>query len=115
MISLEPDLCACILHGPHTPLLFHGPDLCRGILHDLYRGSLHGLCGLSLGPCLFLGRPSLELLEQGFSDWLGFSEWPAGHGLALIGRFDRRSNFAARRRIRCRRRQILRSGNGLNG
>jgi hypothetical protein len=33
---------------------------------------------------------------------------------ALIGRFNRRSNFVARRRIRCGRRQILSAGDCLN-
>ena len=112
MISMGPDLCSRILHGPDPSVLFGGLDLCWGILHNLYRGSwrglyrgsLHGLCGLDLCPCIFLGRPGLELLEQGFSEWL------ADLGLALIGRFNSRSNFVARRRVRCRRRQILSAG-----
>ena len=111
MISLGPDLCACILHGPDLSVLFHGPDLRWGILHHLYRGSLHGLCGLGLCPCLFLRRPSLELLEQGFSEWLAdLGLALTDLGSALIGRFNSRSNFVARRRVRCRRRQILSAG-----
>ena len=109
MISVGPDLCSRILHGPNPSVLFHGPDLRWGILRDLYRGSLHGLCRLDPCPCLFLRRPSLELLEQGFSEWLvdlGLTLL----GLALIGRFNSRSNFVARRRIRCGRRQILSAG-----
>ena len=120
MISLGSDLCSCILHGPDLSVLFHGPDPRWGILHHLYSGSLHGLCGPGRCPCLFLCRPGLELLEQFFSKRL------AGLGLALtglaltdldsalIGRFNRRSNFLARRRIRRGRRQILSAGDCLN-
>ena len=104
MISMGPDLCSRILHGPHPSVLFHRLDLCRGILHNAYRGSLRGLCGLGLCPCIIFGRPSLELLEQRFSEWL------AGLGLILIDRFWGRNSFAARRRDRCRRRQILNAG-----
>ena len=111
MISLGPDLCSCILHGPNPSVFFHGADLRWGILHDLYRGSLHGLCGLDLCPCLFLRRPSLELLEQGFSEWLAdLGLALTDLGSALIGRFNGRDNFVARRRIRCGRWQILRGG-----
>ena len=106
MISMGPDLCSRILHGSDPSVLFGGLDLRWGILHNLYRGSwrglyrgsLHGLCGLDLCPCIFLGRPGLELLEQGFRDWL------AGLGLSLTGRFGRHSNLFARRRICCCRR-----------
>ena len=111
MISLGSDLRSCILHGPDLSVLFHGPDPRWGILHHLYGGSLHGLCGPGLCPCLSRRRPCLELLEQFFSKWL------ADLGLALtglIGRFNRRSNFVARRRIRCGRRQILSAGVCLN-
>lgn len=73
-ISLGPDLCPCILHGP---------DLYWGILHNLYWGILYGV---NPCPCIFLGRP---LLQQGFSWWL------TDFGLTLIGR----SNFVARRRV----------------
>ena len=78
---------------------------------------MRGLC-----PCLFLGGPGLELLEQGLGDRL------ANFGLALLGglslldrlalfgwlalrgRFGRRCNLLARRRVRWhRRRQILRA------
>ena len=125
MISLGPDLCSCILHGPDPSVLFHGPDLRRGILHHPYGGSLHGLCGPGLCPCLFLRRPSLELLEQFFSEWLadlGLALTDLALtglaltdlDLALIGRFNSRSNFVARRRIRCGRRQILSAGDCLN-
>ena len=130
MISLRPDLCSCILHGPDLSVLFHGPDPRWGILHHLYGGSLHGLCGPGLCPCLSLRRPSLELLEQFFSKWLADLGLAltglaltglALTGLALtdldsalIGRFNRRSNFVARRRIRCGRRQILSAGDCMN-
>ena len=74
MMSLGPDLCACILYGPNLSVFFHGPNPRRGILRHPHRSSLRraGLC-----PCLFLCRPSLELLEQGFGEWL------ASLGLAL--------------------------------
>ena len=115
MISLGPDLCSCILHGPDPSVLFHGPDLRWGILHDLYRGSVHRLCGPGLCPCLFLRRPSLELLEQGFIEWLAdLGLALTDLGSALIGRFNSRSNFVARRRVACRRRQILSAGDRLN-
>ena len=82
LISLGPDLCPCILRRADPLVLFPGPDLCRGLLHRPYR---RGLRGPGLCPCLFLRRPSLELLEQGFSDRL------ADPGLALIGRFNSRN------------------------
>jgi hypothetical protein len=125
MISLGSDLRSCILHGPDLSVLFHGPDPRWGILHHLYGGSLHGLCGPGLCPCLSRRRPCLELLEQFFSKWLA-NLGLALTGLALtglaltdldsalIGRFNRRSNFVARRRIRCGRRQILSAGDCLN-
>ena len=64
MISMGPDLCPRILYGPGPSVLFRGLDLGRGILRSLYRGSLRGSCGLGLRPCIFLGRPGLELLKQ---------------------------------------------------
>ena len=125
MISLGSDLCSCILHGPDLSVLFHGPDPRWGILHHLYSGSLHGLCVPGLCPCLFLCRPSLELLEQFFGEGLadlGLTRTGLARtglaltdlGSALIGRFNRRSNFLARRRIRCGRRQVLSAGDCLN-
>src|SRR5258707_5364557 len=72
-ISLGPDLCPRIVYRPDVSVLFHGPDLCSGILHDLCLvildlglGILYGLHGPDLCLCIFLCRPSLELLEQGF-------------------------------------------------
>jgi hypothetical protein len=104
VISLGPNLCPCILQGPNPPVLFRRPNLCGGILRNLCRGILHGLYWHDLCPCIFLGRPSLELLEQGFIWRL------TDLGLTLIGRFNSRGNFVARRRVRCRRRQILSAG-----
>ena len=104
MISMGPDLCSRILHGPYPSVLFHRLDLCRGILHNLYWGNLRGLYGLDLCPCIFLGRPGFELLQQGFGCWL------TDLGLILIGRHRSRSNFVARRRFRCSRRQVLSAG-----
>src|SRR5258708_1035107 len=57
-IPLGPDLSPRILHGPDLSVLLHGPDLCCGILHNLYWGILYGLYGPNLRPCIFLGRPS---------------------------------------------------------
>ena len=82
-------------HGPDVSVLFHGPDFWSSILHNLCWGSLYGLYGPDLCPCIFLGRPSLELLEQGFRWWLTVFH------LTLTGRFRSGSNFVARRRIRC--------------
>lgn len=121
MISLGSDLCSCILHGPDPSVLLHGPDRRRRILHHRYGGSLRSLCRRGLCPCLFLGCPRLELLEQGLIDWLALGLALLGRlallgslallgGLAPLGRFNSRCNFVARRRVRCRRRQILRAG-----
>jgi hypothetical protein len=57
----------------------------------------------------------LELLEQGFIEWLAdLGLALTDLGSALIGRFNSRSNFVARRRVACRRRQILSAGDRLN-
>src|SRR6266480_5202891 len=61
---LGPDLCPRILYGTDVLVLFHGPDLWSGILYNLYWGILKGLYDLC--PCMFLGRPGLILLKQGF-------------------------------------------------
>jgi hypothetical protein len=64
------DLCSGILRGPDLSLLLHGSDLLCGSLRDLVLGILHGLYGpdldLCLCLCIILGRPSLELIQQGF-------------------------------------------------
>ena len=70
-----------------------GPGL--GHLYGLF--VLFVLFGLDL--CIFLGRPSLELLQQGFGRWL------TDFGLALISSFKSGSNFVARRRFACCRQQ----------
>ena len=127
MMSLGTDLRACILHGLNPSVLLRGPRLRRAILRHPYGRSLRGP---GLFPCLFFGRPGLELLEQFFSDRLVVgSDWLAvlglaltalglpltgGLGLAWLGRFHSRSNFLARRRVRRCRRRILRAGNCLN-
>ena len=118
-ILLGPDLCLGTLHGPvlgsciflatdvcsgiflctrmpDVSVLLHGLDLCSGTLHDLCLGILYGLYGLDLCPCIFPGRPSLELREQGFG------------GLTLIGSFKSGSNFVARRHLACSRRLSVR-------
>ena len=47
-------------------LLLNGPDLFWGSLHKLCLGILYGLYGPDQCLCIFLGRPSLELIQQGF-------------------------------------------------
>ena len=122
MMSLGTDLRACILHGVNPPVLLGGPRLRRTLLRHPHGRSLRGP---GLFPRLFFGCPGLELLEQFFSKWLADLGLAltglALTGLALtdldsalIGRFNRRSNFIARRRIRCGRRQILSAGDCLN-
>jgi len=88
-ILIPPDLCSRILRAPDVSVLWHGRDLCRGILHGLlilrgrFLGILNGLYGLcrrilylcrrilaglnGLCPRILLGRPSLELLQRGIS------------------------------------------------
>ena len=123
-ILLGPGLCSCILRAPHLcsgishsgilhvpdpSLLLHVPDLCPRILCDLGLGILSGLClgilyrlyALDLRPCIFLGRPGLELIQQDFGGWL------TDFSLTLIGSFGSDSNFAACRRLTCCRRQSL--------
>jgi hypothetical protein len=56
---------------------------------------------LDLCPCIFLGRPSLELLQQ------VFGRRRTDFGLTLIGNVNSGSNFAALRRVRCSRLQNL--------
>src|SRR6267378_2251815 len=66
------------LQEPRWLGILHGLDLCLCILYDLCLvldlGILSGLYGLFVlfGPdlCIFLCRPSLELLQQGFRWWL---------------------------------------------
>jgi hypothetical protein len=103
----------CILDGAY-PYILLAPHLRSGILHDLCSGISRGpdLCtriyrrpGLlshrpDMCPCIFLGRPSLVLLEQA-----GY--WLRIFGLTLIGSVRGGSNFVARRRLPCGRRQSL--------
>src|SRR6266849_2883119 len=115
-------LCLCILHGPDQyPCILLGPHLCAGISHgpdlrsgiydpclvilDLGLGILYGLHGPDL--CIFLRRPSLELLEHGFGWWLRIFD------LTLIGGVKGGSNFGARRCLPCSRRQSLNTGGRL--
>ena len=62
-ILLPPDLCSGILHGPKLwPCILYVPDP-SVLLHGPDRlGILYGLYGPALCPCIFLGRPSLELI-----------------------------------------------------
>jgi hypothetical protein len=118
-ILLQPHSCPCIFQvsdlrsgimlGPHMCAgIFYGPDLRTGIydpclvILDLGLGILYGLHGPDL--CIFLCRPSLELLEHGFRWWLRI------FGLTLIRRVKGGSNFGARRRLPCSRRQSLSVG-----
>jgi hypothetical protein len=64
-ISLGPDLCPRILHGPDLSVFFQVSDLWLGILQNLCWGILSGPYGPNLCPWILLGHPSLELLEQG--------------------------------------------------
>src|ERR1700692_110668 len=98
-ILLFPDFCSGIFQRPDVyPCMMHAPDLCS----DIMLGS-HMLAGIFRGsdlcPCIFLGRPSLELLQQGFGWRL------TDFGLALIRSFKSGSNFVARRRFACCRQQ----------
>jgi hypothetical protein len=88
--------CLGILHSRCLGILYglHGPDLYRRILYRL-----HDLC-----PRIFLGRPSLELLQR------SLSRWQADFGLTLVASFKSGSNFVARRRVRCSRQQSLSAG-----
>ena len=70
-MSLGSDLCPRILHGPDVSVLLYRPDscrgiflhnLCRGILHNVGLGILHGLHGHDQCLRIFAGRPSLELI-----------------------------------------------------
>jgi hypothetical protein len=102
--SIEPTDAS---QGQRRLGILHGPDLCLGILHTLCSGILYGLYGLygpDLCPRLLLGRPSLELLQQGFGRWL------TDFGRALIRRLESGRNFVARRRVPCGRRQSLGAG-----
>jgi hypothetical protein len=123
------DLCSRILHVPEVPVPLHGPDLfriilrnlylgilCLGVLHSRCLGILHGLHGPDvrrrilyrrhdLCPRIFLGRPSLELLQRSLGWWL------PDFALAPIASFKSGSNLVARRRVRCSRQQSL-SGRG---
>jgi hypothetical protein len=108
-----PDLCPRILHRLDLSVLLHGPDLCSGILHsrclgvlDLCLGILYGLYGRDLCPCIFLGRPSLKLLQQGFGWRL------TDFGLTLIGRLKSGSNFVARLSIGRPSLELLEQGFG---
>ena len=67
-MSDVPD-CLALVYGSNlgSGILLCG--ICLGILDGLWlnilyrlcRGILYGLCGRDLRPCIFAGRPSLEL------------------------------------------------------
>jgi hypothetical protein len=78
-------------------MLLRGPNLRWGILCNRYAGILYERYRLDLCPRLFVGRPSLELVQQGF-DWR-----LTDFGLTLIGGFESASNLAARRAVPCSR------------
>jgi hypothetical protein len=77
-------------------------------LRDLWRAILNGLYGRDIRPRIFLGRPSLELPEQGFRRWL------APFGLILTGWFGG-GNFVAGRPVLRGRWHSLSIGGSLNG
>jgi hypothetical protein len=83
-------------------------SLRRSILRDLWRAILKGLYGRDIRPRIFLGRPSLELPEQGFRRWL------APFGLILTGWFGG-GNFVAGRPVLRGRWHSLSIGGSLNG
>jgi hypothetical protein len=120
-ILLPPHSCPCIFQvsdlrsgimlGPHMCAgIFYGPDLRTGIydpclvILDLGLGILYRLHGPDLCLCIFLRRPSLELLEHGLGWWLRI------FGLTPIGSIKGGSNFGARRCLPCSRRQSLSVG-----
>ena len=106
------------LHGPYLcPRISDGPDLAvlladrcpsifcnlgRGILHKRFRDCFNRLHRPDLCLRILLGRPSLELPQQGCSRWLTFAP-------TLI-RFESGNNFIARRLVSCCRRQSLSAG-----
>jgi hypothetical protein len=101
IVALLGQRCLGILHGPFLCLgILHGPDPGLGILHELCWASCSGCSGRGVR-AFFLGRPSLVFLEQGFGWWLRI------FGLTLIGSVKGGSNFVARRRLPCSRRQSL--------
>jgi hypothetical protein len=101
-----------LLHRPGLSLLLLGPNLCSGILHDLCPdilcglrlGILYGLYGPDLRPGIFIGRPSLEFIQQVFGWWL------TDFGRTLVVGLKGGSNFDAGRRLTCSRRQSLSAG-----
>lgn len=118
-----PDLCPRMFHAPDGAVVWHGFNLCPGILRGtgiLYgigfclghlRGSLHSflhrrllrlrrcrlygcrLRWLGLRPCIVAGGPSLESTQQVFGSGL------TGAGLTLVGRLDWGSHVAVGRRL----------------
>ena len=74
------------MFGPHMFAgIFHGSDLC---------------------PCIFLGRPSLKLLQQGCGWRL------TDFGLALIGGLNSVGNFIARLFLGCPSLELPQQGFG---
>jgi hypothetical protein len=80
--------CPHISHGLDPSVLLHELLKCWVIFLDLCWSNLYGLYGL-LGPCIFLGCPSLEVPQQG-SRW-----WFIVFRLSMIGWLGDGSNFVA--------------------
>jgi hypothetical protein len=83
-------------------------NLCLGIVHNLWRGTLIELYGSDLCLRIILGRPSLELPKKGFRWWLII------FCLTLTGGFGGGSDLVASRRFLCGRWQNLIIGGRLN-
>jgi hypothetical protein len=89
-IVLLADFCSGIFHRPDVnPCIMHAPDLCSDITLGPYMFAVI-FHAPELWPCIFLGRPSLKLVQQGFGWRL------TDFGLTLSGRLNSAGNFVAR-------------------